>query len=579
MSLISGLYTSFQGIRDTEAKIAVSTQNITNADKPGYTRKEFSSDYISIGQVTAPISGVVESIVVEPYLYEQMLEDISTASKSNTEYEYLSSYIDRLGSVGGDSRLNTSLDELAAALDQLSISPESASLKSAVVVAAEDLANDLRSLSDSIQTARSQADQEIGAAVDSINTSLEKIDFLNKEIQTAASIGSNTADFEDERRVELEKIASLIDVNYYVDNSNRMNVYIGDRPVITSQVTPLDYSAASAVSSSVVYPGGFDAITIAGADITTTIDSGKIAGLINVRDTILVEEQQKLDEFANVLTEQMNTLMNQGSSIPPREEMIGNTQGLSAGTALGGTGSVRIAVTDQSGTVVNYNDFNLAGYATIGDMITDINTVLGAELTASLDVDGALVLRSDVAGQGISLQQLDSDIGGEGFSKFFELNNMFDSEEGAVDIAVSRYLADDPDYLPTSTLSADPALTNGTTGVFVGDGTLAKQMNEAITASTSFAAAGDLAAQTTSLDVYADNILGSASLKGDVARDRADTAQLLADQTQTELRNIVGVNIDEEMTKIVDLEAKYEAAATLIATIQDLFQELINAVR
>jgi len=147
------------------------------------------------------------------------------------------------------------------------------------------------------------------------------------------------------------------------------------------------------------------------------------------------------------------------------------------------------------------------------------------------------------------------------------------------DIQVSEYLRNNNDYLATSRLTDDAALVAGDPGIFIGDGSLSKEMNEAMTADTAFNAAGNFAAQTTSLDSYADSIVSNIANEASVAQDRADTATLIAEQTATDLRNLTGVNIDEEMTHIVDLEAKYEAAATLIATIQDLFQDLLNAVR
>ncbi|MGH1397639.1 MAG: flagellar hook-associated protein FlgK [Alphaproteobacteria bacterium] len=579
MSLISGLYTSFQGIRDTEAKIAVSTQNVTNADKAGYTRKQYSSNYTTVGNVTAPINGVVQSVQLDPYLFEQVIEDLTNAAKAGVKSDYLSSYVERLGNVGGQSTLNDALDDLTTALDQLSVTPEDAALKSQVVDAAERLADDLRALSTQIQAARLQADQEIGSAVISINESLEKISYLNVEIQTSASRGTNVADFEDERRVELEKIAALVDVEFFIDSNNRMNIYIGDRSVLSSQITPLDYTPANVIDSGVLYPGGFDNITIGGADVTTSLADGKLGGLIELRDSVFVDEQAKLDNFANQLASEMNTLLSQGASIPSRPEMIGETQGLTVADPLAATGNVRIAVTDQNAAVISYNDFDLTSYATIGDLVTDINAVLGADLTASLDANGALVITADNADQGISMNQMDSDIGGASFAAFFGLNNMFETDNGASNITVSDYLSENSVYLATARLSDDVALLAGDTGIFVGDGSLAKELNEGLTNPVSFAAAGGFAAQSVSLDTYADNILSFVATQAAIATDRAETAALLAEQTQLEIQNLTGVNIDEEMTHIVSLEAKYEAAATMIGTIQELFQDLLNAVR
>jgi flagellar hook-associated protein 1 FlgK len=44
------------------------------------------------------------------------------------------------------------------------------------------------------------------------------------------------------------------------------------------------------------------------------------------------------------------------------------------------------------------------------------------------------------------------------------------------------------------------------------------------------------------------------------------------------LSNATGVNIDEEMTIMLELERSYQASAKLIATVDSLFASLLQAV-
>lgn len=580
MSLISGLNISFQGLRDTEAKLAVSTANVVNADKPGYTRKEYASNYVTTGNVTTPINGAIRSVELDPYLQERLIGDISVHAKSSIESYYLSNYVDRLGTVDGETTLNAHLDDLSAALDLLSVTPEDGSLKTRVVSAAERLAYDLRSLSNAVQEYRLQADQEIGYAVDDINESLTRIDELNERITVANASGDNIADMEDERRVELEKIAEFIDIDYFVNSGNQVRIYASGRTLLGSDPHFLSYTPVSSIDSGVVYPGGFAGIEVDGQDITSVIGGGQLGGLIEVRDTKLVEEQAKLDEFATVLSDTLNTLMNQGASVPPRSEMLGEVEGFAGTDLFSATGSVRIATTDTNGVVNNFVDLDLTTFATVDALILGINGALGGDVTASVTPDGAFQIVANNTGEGVSINELDSSVGGsaDGFSSYFGLNGMFNGT-GAEDIRVDQYLLDDNDSLATGRLSSDVALAVGDTGVFVGDGSLAKEMNDIMTTGVSFSAAGNFAAKTATLDGYADNIMSNLASRALETRTTLETYELLLDQTRNDLQNLTGVNVDEEMTRVIDLEAKFEAAATMISTIQDLFDELINAVR
>ena len=104
-------------------------------------------------------------------------------------------------------------------------------------------------------------------------------------------------------------------------------------------------------------------------------------------------------------------------------------------------------------------------------------------------------------------------------------------------------------------------------------------MHDAFTSAYSFAAAGNFAAQSDSLTNYIDNLISDVAYRASNAETTASIAQSLMDQTKSTLENMSGVNIDEEMANLIDLEAKYEASATMIKTLQDMFDTLLGAVR
>ncbi|MEC9235693.1 MAG: flagellar hook-associated protein FlgK, partial [Pseudomonadota bacterium] len=309
MSLIGALNNTFAGLKDTEARLNVTSQNVTNADKAGYTRKVYNSEYGTTDFSTIPSGGTIDAAFSDPYLQKAMIEDTSDAGKHTTVATYLEEYANNLGKISSQSTISSAIDGIAAALDGLSVTPEDDSLKVQVVNEAERVAYELTSLSDNIQDLRARADQEIGNIVDEINASLQRLDEINVQITLTGSTGRSVAELEDQRRTELEKLAENMDINYFVDNNNQVNIYSGGRPLLDSAVHQLDYTAASNVAGSTLYPAGFSPIDLNGTDITTLIKGGELAGLIDVRDSYLVEEQEKLDEFATALMDTMNALL------------------------------------------------------------------------------------------------------------------------------------------------------------------------------------------------------------------------------------------------------------------------------
>lgn len=579
MALISALHTSFAGLKDTEARLSVTAANVTNADKPGYTKKNYASQYTTTNDITTPNGGTIVTSFVNQYIQETIVQDLGALGQNERLAEYLNLLSNALGNTAGGNTISAVLDDLEAALDLVSVTPEDDALKQSVSANAENLALQIRQLATDVQDLRQRADEDIEQVVGEINDILNNLENLNGLIAFANSAGNTTADLEDERNELLEQLSQLIDIDYFYDSQNELNIYAANRPILGGIAQSISYSATSNVSSTVVYPAGFASIDLNGTDLTPLIRGGELAGLIEMRDTVLVQEQAKLDEFARVLMEEMNDLLNQGSALAPRSTITGYDRNFTAITPFAGTGNVRIAVVDTAGVVQSVADFNLAAYATINDILVDINGTLGPAVTASLTVNGELQLVANNAGEGIAMNELNSDVTAatESFSEFFGLNNLFEGT-GAEDIILSRYLQTNPEALAVGFLQSG-ALAPGAQGVFIGDGSLAKQMNQAFQTSFSFNAAGNFVAQTESINNYAEKIMGSIANRGNTAQINRNASELLVEQSRGILDNETGVNIDEEMTILIDLEAKFEAAATVIARIQEMFDQLLAAVR
>lgn len=577
-TLSNALTNTVSGLQNTESRINVLSGNVTNADKPGYTRKELENSYINVNGQTLVSTSSIETVNFNPYLFESLVEDTSIAAFNTLFADYLSTYTNELGTINGDNSLSAFANDLAASLDRLSLTPEDASLKNQVIANASRLATELNRTSESIQDYRLQADQNIERTVVQINESVTRIEELNEQIIEADVYNTTSSNLEDERRAELEKLSSLINIKYFINNDNEVQIYTGGRPLLTAQAHRIEYSSNTNLDKTTLYPGGFGAIDIDGFDLTTTLKQGELGALVQLRDETFVQEQAKMDEYSSVLIRELNTLLNTGASVPAPSDVIGAVEGLAGVTPLGATGFVRIATTDINGVVQNFSDINLTVLADVNALIGAINGALGPDVTASLTADGELRLLANNAGEGIAINQLDSAFAGpETFSMRFGLNNFFDGS-GADDIMVSQYLLDNGENLATSSLTAT-ALAIGDVGVNIGDSSLTTLMSNAFKVDTTYNAAGNFSAQTESLNNYIDKIISDAAYRTNNAEANRDVSITLIEQAKTTLQNLSAVNVDEELANLIDLEAKYEASATMIATIQELFDALLAAVR
>jgi flagellar hook-associated protein 1 len=589
LSLNSAALIAFSGLSATQVQINVTSSNISNADTTGYTEETADQESLNSGGTGVGVTVTGISTNIDQLLLKSLVNATSDLGAANTNNNYLTELEDLYGTVDGSSTsdgtttgssLANTLASFESALSSLSATPSSPSLQSAALQALNDVTTQLNSTSSGVQNLRSDADQDIASSVQDVNSDLQQIASLNSEIKQAAAAGQPTADLEDQRDSALQDIASQMNISYYTTSSGDLQVYTssGQALVDASGAHTISYTAASNVTSSTTYPsGGISGITVNGVDITSQITSGNIGAMITLRDDTLPAAQSQLDELAQQLSSSLNSISNQGTSVPPPTSLTGTTS-VSSTDTFSGTGTVRIAETDSSGNLVSYADLDLSSYSTVGDLVTAINGISG--LSASINSNGNLVISATGSGDGVSINEMTSSVGssGQGFSDYFGLNDLV-TGTNASDIAVRSDLLDGSAGLQTGTLSDASTLTTGSSVLSAGSQTVANDLYNAMTGGTSFAAAGGLAATSESFANYAATIVSSAATLASQASSTYTEQETTQSTYSNSLSSESGVNIDEESARLSTLQNEYSAASELISVIESMFTSLITAMQ
>jgi flagellar hook-associated protein 1 FlgK len=89
--------------------------------------------------------------------------------------------------------------------------------------------------------------------------------------------------------------------------------------------------------------------------------------------------------------------------------------------------------------------------------------------------------------------------------------------------------------------------------------------------STTFAALGDLAVQDSFL-----SLIGEVGTAAEAAQAGLDFRNSLLTQTQARRDSVSGVNIDEEMTKLILFQRTFEASSLLVRTADEMYRALID---
>ncbi|HYF90252.1 flagellar hook-associated protein FlgK [Azospirillum sp.] len=573
-------------LRTSEVGMAVASSNVANADTEGYTRKTSSTITRDTGTGVSSVDVTSVSSNVDRYLLKTIVSAQSDLGYAETRDGYLDRVQSALGSVTADEEstgtdIGSMIDALADTLGTLATSPESGSAKAATVQDLSDLAETLRSTSSTIQSLRAQADDEIATTVDSINETLNTIDDLNDQIVRGKALGQNVTDLEDQRNTALKSLASNLDVTYQVDDSGLMRISTASgKSLLDSAVHELSYTAASSVSAGTAYSAsgssGFNGIMLNGVDITGSSPGGSLGALVQLRDTDLPAQQAALDKLATMLIDTLNGIQNQGTSYPAPQTLTG-TGTVSDGDALAVTsGTLRVAVTDSSGTAAEVLDIDLSTMSTLQDVVDAINTMSTA--SASISADGKLVISADNSSNGIALGGDANDGTTGAFSDAYGLNDLL-TGTGASDIKVATRISEDSSLLATGALSSASGLTAGDTVLASGEGSVASALSAAFSTSYAFDAAGGLSARSTTFAGYAGAVIQGAATLAEKAATALESQETYTTSLETTFSSRSGVNVDEETAAISTMQSAYEAAAAVMKTLQEMFDTALDMVQ
>lgn len=574
MSLSVASRIAYSALSAAQVQIAVSSSNVANASTEGYTVKTATLT----NTVHSGTSSGVSVSSISGGIGKQLLSALVTADSELGAATTTADYTDRLqtllGSLSSDSENSSIADDVTAletALVALAATPDDDTLAAAVVDALDTTASSLRSLSDDVQSLRADADADIASSVDTVNAALHTIADLNDAITAAAARGEATGDLEDQRNSALETVAGLMDVTWTTTSSSVLQVYTsGGIALVDATVHELSFDPVAAMTADTVTSG----ITVSGKDVTDQIGSGTIGALITLRDETLPAVQDELDTLASGLISALNAVAATGSSVPAPETLTGTTE-VTASDAFSATGTARIAVVDEDGTLVSATDIDLSAYSTVGDLVTALDAIDGVD--ASIDADGHLTLTSTVDGAGIAIGALDgltSD--GDTLAAAFGLGAVV-TGTGAADIRVSAALLADTSLLPTAVLDED-ATTAGDTALTSGSSTLADAFVAALSDDRSFAASGGLGAKTTGFAAYAAAIVSDVASTASTAETGLTTAETVQASIASTVSSETGVNLDEETAKIATYQTLYSAAAQVIQTVDEMFSTLLDVV-
>lgn len=308
---LNGLDSALSGLRVAQQQLNVISNNVSNVNTEGYTRKILPQGTVSIEGQTIGVRGDPVIRNVDLNLERDLWTQVSSVSALETK----ASYLNKIQQFHGDPSLEISiaaeLSELKDKFSALADSPEDSFLQRTVVDQADVFASKMRDFSELLTKMRNDAQDEIQVSINSVNDKLQQIAELNKQIKFNQVSGKTTAALEDQRDKAVNDLSKEMNITFFTRGDGVMVVQTSRGVQLADERAETVYFDKQVLGTTTYYPdplnpnengifvGGNPVDNPNAIDITQSGIGGKIGALIELRDDILPRQQALLDELAH----------------------------------------------------------------------------------------------------------------------------------------------------------------------------------------------------------------------------------------------------------------------------------------
>jgi len=257
------------------------------------------------------------------------------------------------------------------------------------------------------------------------------------------------------------------------------------------------------------------------------------------------------------------------------------TTGLSAGdsSGLAAGGVIALSLKGPDGDIVKNVSITTTAGQTIGNVVTALNTAMGGAATFTLNSDGSISTATSALYPGYSLNvtgdTTQRGTTGMSFTQIFGVGANAQASQ-AIGFGLTSVVSTNPARVGFASPAITPTSVAGDTIVSAGDNAGAIALQNVITKSQSFRAAGGIAAQTASLSDYASTFYQNLSTQSNTVTANQQTQDDRLTEANSRVSSNSGVNLDEELTSLSSYQQAYAAGARILSVVDSLYQTLLQ---
>lgn len=435
MSLFSILNHSSRALTTASTGLSVASNNVANANTQGYARQT-----VSLGaRGTVRTQGLLlgQGVSAEQVLstYDRFSQEAVFGRSGSSSYDSTRARSFRTIEAGFvESEFGTLSDALAGFLDSFSAlesDPASSGLRLGVLASGSVAVQFFNQSANALSQQQTSLDQQVAGQVDTLNSLAGQVASLNSRIAQLEAGGGEAHDMRAQRTQILERLSGLGPVRAPEDDDGTVRVIFANQVLVEGGRA----RAVSAVEDPVT---GFNQVHIemgsATVDLSSSLSSGSLGGLMAQRDTVIEGLRSDLDTLAFEMASAVNAQHQLGfgldgvtgrdffspiasvdgaaAALSLDAAVDGNPDAIAAASVSGAPGdnsnaTALAALANSTFASLNNQDFSSFYSSVVSGLGQDAALSYGSEARSNLDLQGALSLRDSISGVSLEEEALD----------------------------------------------------------------------------------------------------------------------------------------------------------------------------
>lgn len=298
---------SKSGLRSAERSLSVTSNNVINADTPGYTRQRVDKEPVGM-QMTGFHAGLGVNITSITRMRNEMTDVVLNEKRQDMgflrEKEQIFDQLEASMASDSGGDLDMRIGKVFDMFSELSADPQDKSVRNSLMTEAEQLTSKFADISRNIDRTSDLVKDNTSSTIDNINQILTDLDSLNSAITKGESSGKPDHASLDLQVEKLSELAELVDFESQVTDKGALQLRVGG-------VLVLDEEKASTIKGEINdVDKSFTLRLDSGKTITSS--GGKLGADIDMYENEIPELKERLDEVANTVVTQFNAVHSQG---------------------------------------------------------------------------------------------------------------------------------------------------------------------------------------------------------------------------------------------------------------------------